>query len=188
MPLRRRPESDGGAACAPVALARYTVGQQAADISRPSPCLRQQPHRRVAHRHRETAARAVRPRRPLRIAPTCRSSQTPTSSLRSREPSSSAAGWPTLRMTPPMSSGKRNAGSIDCARARDGNRSPISGAHAGCGRIRNTAPDPAVFASLADKLMTGRCELPEKTSAALLHERRMHHRCASLLSLAARIS
>jgi hypothetical protein len=33
----------------------------------------------------------------------------------------------------------------------------------------NTAPDPAVFASLTDKLMTGRCGLPEKTSAALLH-------------------
>ena len=30
------------------------------------------------------------------------------------------------------------------------------------------APDPGVFASLADKLMTGRCGLPEKTSAALL--------------------
>lgn len=30
------------------------------------------------------------------------------------------------------------------------------------------APAPAVFASLADKLMTGRCGLPEKTSAALL--------------------
>ena len=34
----------------------------------------------------------------------------------------------------------------------------------------HTAPDPAVFASLADKLMTGRCELPEKLSAALLRE------------------
>jgi hypothetical protein len=32
-----------------------------------------------------------------------------------------------------------------------------------------TAPDPAIFASLADRLMTGRCELPEKTSATLLH-------------------
>jgi hypothetical protein len=30
------------------------------------------------------------------------------------------------------------------------------------------APGPAVFASLADKLMTGRCGLPERTSAALL--------------------
>ena len=56
MPLRCRPESDGGAARAPVALARYTVGQQTADLSRSSPCLRQQPHRRVAHRHCETAA------------------------------------------------------------------------------------------------------------------------------------
>ncbi|HEY0284540.1 MAG TPA: N-6 DNA methylase, partial [Vicinamibacterales bacterium] len=33
-----------------------------------------------------------------------------------------------------------------------------------------TAPDPAVFASLADKLTTGRCGLPEKLSAALLRE------------------
>ncbi|MEO5741779.1 MAG: N-6 DNA methylase, partial [Vicinamibacterales bacterium] len=32
------------------------------------------------------------------------------------------------------------------------------------------APDPALFASLADKLMTGRCELPEGTSAALLRQ------------------
>ena len=32
----------------------------------------------------------------------------------------------------------------------------------------DTAPEPAVFASLADKLMTGRCGLPEKTSEALL--------------------
>ena len=112
----------------------------------------------------------VRPRRPVESQPTCRSSPTQTSSPRSRVPSSSAAGSPTRGMTRPMSSAKRNAGSIDCARASDGNRSPISGAHAGCGRTRSTAPDPAVFASLADKLMTGRCGLPDKTSAALLHD------------------
>jgi hypothetical protein len=34
----------------------------------------------------------------------------------------------------------------------------------------HTAPDPVVFASLADKLKTGRCGLPEKTSAALLQD------------------
>lgn len=34
----------------------------------------------------------------------------------------------------------------------------------------HTAPEPAVFASLADKLMTGRCGLPDKTSAALLRD------------------
>ena len=32
------------------------------------------------------------------------------------------------------------------------------------------APDPAVFVSLADKLRTGRCGLPEKTSASLLRD------------------
>ena len=32
------------------------------------------------------------------------------------------------------------------------------------------APDSAVFASLADKLTTGRCGLPDKISAALLHD------------------
>ena len=32
------------------------------------------------------------------------------------------------------------------------------------------APDPAVFVSLADKLMTGRCGLPDKTSASLLRD------------------
>jgi Eco57I restriction-modification methylase len=32
-----------------------------------------------------------------------------------------------------------------------------------------TAPNPAVFASLADRLVTEHCELPEKTAAALLH-------------------
>ena len=56
MSLRRRLESDGGAARAPVALARDAVGQQAADVSRSPPRLRQQPDRRVACRHRETAA------------------------------------------------------------------------------------------------------------------------------------
>ena len=55
--LRRRPQSHGGAARAPVALARHTVGQQAAHLPRPSPRVRQQPHRRIADRHRETAAR-----------------------------------------------------------------------------------------------------------------------------------
>ena len=64
MPLRCRFESDGGAARAPVAVARHTVGQQAADVSRSPPCLRQQPHRRVAHRHRETAAGRRDSRRP----------------------------------------------------------------------------------------------------------------------------
>ena len=34
--------------------------------------------------------------------------------------------------------------------------------------IPEAAPDAPVFASLADKLMTGRCELPERTCAALL--------------------
>jgi N-6 DNA Methylase/Eco57I restriction-modification methylase len=32
------------------------------------------------------------------------------------------------------------------------------------------APDPAVFASLADKLMTGRCELPDKTAETFLRD------------------
>ncbi|RPI56967.1 MAG: hypothetical protein EHM50_11900, partial [Lysobacterales bacterium] len=34
----------------------------------------------------------------------------------------------------------------------------------------HTAPEPAVFASLADKLMTGRSGLPDRTSAALLRD------------------
>ena len=40
MPLRCGSESDGGAAGAPVAVARHTVGQQTADVSRSPPCLR----------------------------------------------------------------------------------------------------------------------------------------------------
>lgn len=36
----------------------------------------------------------------------------------------------------------------------------------------HSTPEPAVFASLADKLMTGRCGLPEHTSAMLLHDAR----------------
>ncbi len=34
----------------------------------------------------------------------------------------------------------------------------------------HAAPEPSVFALLAEKLMTGRCELPDKTSAALLRD------------------
>ena len=46
-------------------------------------------------------------------------SQTQTSSRRSRAPSSSVAGWPTRMMTPPMSSAKRNAGSMRLRAARE---------------------------------------------------------------------
>ena len=48
LPVRRRPEPDGGAARAPVDLAGHARGRQAAHVSRPSPRRRQQPRRRDA--------------------------------------------------------------------------------------------------------------------------------------------
>ena len=48
LPVRRRPQSDGGAARAPVALAGHAGGRSAAQLSRSSPAGRRQPARRVA--------------------------------------------------------------------------------------------------------------------------------------------
>ena len=104
------------------------------------------------------------------IAPRCPCSLTQTSNPRSLVPSSNDAGSRTHAMTRPMSSAKKNAGS---KRLRAGARwKSVADLWCACWMWPDpqTAPDPAVFASLADKLTTGRCGLPEKSSAALLRE------------------
>ena len=134
MSLRRRPESDGGAARAPVALARDAVGQQAADVSRSPPRLRQQPDRRVAHRHRKTAAR-----RALAAAP-AESRRMPLFSDADLEPSLARAvverRWlaDTRDDTADVVREKERRLDALARRRSDGNRLPISGARAGCGR------------------------------------------------------
>ena len=169
LPLRRRPQPDGGAARAAVALARDARGRSAAQLSRSSSAGRRQPARRLARRTCGTrrrlgaGARATVGALPLfgdddgrdaRCARRCRS----------------VSRW---------SGAERHhrAGAREGARARraDGARLGARAMEAGRGslvRARGSAEPrprrrPRAFGSLSDAALTGRSALPARSRGGI---------------------
>ena len=181
LPVRRRPQPDGGAARPSVALAGDARRRPSAQLSRSSPAGRRQPARHLAVAAAPAAADSP--------AAASRATRLPLfDDERRRRRAARGAADPLLRWRPP-----RRHASSRCARrsgrfaaldrARRG-ASPLEADRGPLVRARGSRPTasrrrPRRSASLSDAVLTGRGALPSQTADTLSRRRRCRRRRAS---------